>query len=236
MADTTFDRPRQVWARVAGLFFLVVMATFTVGEIGPATIRGSGDIAEVAARVLASEHLYRAALGSTLIGALSIVILSHALYVLLEPVSRQLAQLALWARLGEAFIVGAVLVLQFATLHVYTEAGADGAFPADQLQVLRSLTGRGYQAGFLIWMLFFSLGSTLFFYLFYTSRMIPRALAAVGILGSVLQVPMSLGSLIFPEHAGSLQYLWAPIFVAEVGAGFWLLLAGVRAPAFQEDT
>ena len=95
--------------------------------------------------------------------------LAHALYLLLEPVNRRLAQLALRARLGEAFIVGAVLVVRFALLEVYVEAGAAAAVPNDQLQILRSLMVSAYGAGFAVWMLFFSPRSTLFFYLFYAS-------------------------------------------------------------------
>lgn len=228
MAEAPSERTRRTYARVAGFCYLLQMVAFVVGEVGTSMIRGSGDVVEVAGRVLASEHLYRAALSSTALGAITLVVLAHSLYVLLEPVNRRLAQLALWARLGEAFIVGAVLVLGFTTLGVYAEVGSGGAFGNEQLHVLRSLAGSGYDSGFLIWMLFFSLGSTLFFYLFYTSRTIPRPLAALGIFGSVLQVPMSLVGLIFPAQMTTLQYLWAPIFLAEVGTGLWLLIAGVR--------
>lgn len=236
---THSERVRRTWARTAGFFYLLVMAVFIVGEVGPSMIRGSGDFADAARRVIASEPLYRAALASTAIGAIAIAVLAHALYVLLEPVNRRLAQLALWARLGEAFIVGAVLVVRFTTVQIYAEAGADGAFGDDQLQVLRLLTGSAYEVGFLIWMMFFTLGSTLFFYLFYTSRSIPRSLAGLGVLGSALMLPMALGGLILPEQMPSLQYLWGPIFLAEVGTGLWLLLVGVRSPAastVREDT
>lgn len=236
MAEAPSERTRRTYTRIAGFCFLLQMVAFMVGEVGTAMIGGSGDVAEVARRVLASERLYRAALASTAIGAVTLVVLSHALYVLLEPVNRRLAQLALWARLGEAYIVGAVLVVRFTTLRGYADAVSGGAFGIDQLQALRSLAGSGYEAGFLIWMLFFSLGSTLFFYLFYTSGAIPRPLAALGVFGAVLQAPMGLGGLVFPEHMGTLQYLWAPIFLAEVGTGFWLLVAGVRPLAFANVT
>lgn len=227
MAEAPSERTRRTWARIAGFCFLLQMVAFIVGEVGTSMIAGSGDLAEVARRVMGSEPLYRAALTSTALGALTLVVLAHSLYVLLEPVNRRLAQLALWARLGEAFIVGTVLVVRFAILRIYAEAGTEGAFTDGQLQGLRSLATGGYDAGFLIWMLFFSLGSTLFFYLLYVSRAIPRPLAILGVVGAALQVPMSLGGLVFPEHMATLQLLWTPIFLAEVGTGFWLLVKGV---------
>jgi hypothetical protein len=39
---------------------------------------------------------------------------------------------------------------------------------------------------------------------------------------------VSLGILNFPGHAGTIPSGWAPIFLAEVGTGPWLLIAGIR--------
>lgn len=77
--------------------------------------------------------------------------------------------------------------------------------------------------------IFFSIGSTLFFYLFFKSRYIPRVLSAFGVFASVAVTLMCFGSLIFPEHAAMLQYGWAPTAIAEVTTGFWLLLFAVTS-------
>jgi hypothetical protein len=42
---------------------------------------------------------------------------------------------------------------------------------------------------------------------------------------------MCFGSLIFPEHAGALQYGWAPMAIAEVTTGVWLMLFAVKIQA-----
>jgi hypothetical protein len=42
---------------------------------------------------------------------------------------------------------------------------------------------------------------------------------------------MCFGSLIFPEHAATLQYGWAPMAIAEVTTGFWLMLFAVKTQA-----
>jgi len=36
------------------------------------------------------------------------------------------------------------------------------------------------------------------------------------------------GSLIFPEHASTLQYGWVPIAIAETITGIWLMIFAVR--------
>ena len=77
----------------------------------------------------------------------------------------------------------------------------------------------------------FSIGSLLFFYLFFKSRYIPRILSAFGAFSSVIVIIICFGSLIFPEHSATLQYGWAPMAIAEVTTGFWLMLFAVKTQA-----
>jgi hypothetical protein len=51
-------------------------------------------------------------------------------------------------------------------------------------------------------------------------------LSAFGIVASVLVPMLGFASLIFPERAAALTLGWAPIFVAEIATGLWLLIAG----------
>jgi hypothetical protein len=48
-------------------------------------------------------------------------------------------------------------------------------------------------------------------------------IAIVGVFASVVVRFMCFGSLIFPEHAGTLQYGWAPMAISEVTTGIWLM-------------
>jgi hypothetical protein len=41
------------------------------------------------------------------------------------------------------------------------------------------------------------------------------------------------GSLIFPERAATLQYGWAPMTIAEVATGTWLMLFAVKTQTRQ---
>lgn len=148
------------------------------------------------------------------------------MFVILEPVDSPLAQLAFFARLGEAIVIGAVLAWSFGALQLLTRSSA--AFSPEQLGALLSMSEGAYGSGVQIWLMFFSLGSTLSFYLFFRSRKIPRPLAGFGVVGSVLAMFVSLGILNAPEHAGLLQFGCAPIFLAEISTGGWLLAFGTR--------
>src|ERR1017187_9360105 len=107
------EKTQRVYARLAGFLFLWLIITGLAGALTISHIVGSGTFAETAKRVVASEHLYRVALSSELIETLSTVLLAFALYVTLKPIDRLLAQVAMYCRLGEAFIGGAGMIFGF---------------------------------------------------------------------------------------------------------------------------
>ena len=229
MEDSSTERTQRIYARVAGFLFLWLIITGLAGALTISHIAGSGTFAETAKRVVASEHLYRVALSSELIETLSAVLLAFALYVTLKPVDKRLAQFAMYWRLGEAFIGGVGTILDFVRLRLYTQSS--GTLGTDQSQALLGLTRDAGFASYNITAIFFSIGSILFFYLFFKSRYIPRIQSVFGVFASVIVTIICFGSLIFPEHAAMLQYGWAPMAIAEVTTGIWLMLFAVKTQA-----
>jgi hypothetical protein len=96
MEDASAQRTQVIYARLAGFLFLWLIITGMVGAITISRIAGSGTFAEIAKRVVASEHLYRAALSTELIETMSALLLAFAVYATLRPVDTLLAQLAMW--------------------------------------------------------------------------------------------------------------------------------------------
>ena len=231
MEDSSAERTQRIYARVAGFLFLWLIISGLAGTLIISQIVGSGTFLETAKRVVSSEHLYRVALSSELVETLSAVLLAFALYVTLKPVDKLLAQIAMYWRLGEAFIGGAGMIVGFLRLHLYSSSQVVGALGSDQSQALVDLTRNAGFAAYNISAIFFSVGSILFCYLFFKSRYIPRFLSAFGVFASVVVLVMCFGSLIFPEHAATLQYGWAPMAIAEVTTGFWLMLFAVKTQA-----
>jgi uncharacterized protein DUF4386 len=230
MEDGSTERRQRIYARLAGFLLLWLIITGLAGALTISHIVGSGTFAETAKRIVASEHLYRVALCSELIETLSALLLACALYVTLKPVNKFLAQIAMYWRLGESFIGGAGVIFGFLGLRLYSSAESVAVLGANQSQGLVGLTRDAGFAGTNISAIFFSIGSMLFFYLFFKSRYIPRFLSAFGVFSSVVVMLMCFGTLIFPEHAATLQYGWAPMAIAEVTTGFWLMFA-VKIPA-----
>jgi hypothetical protein len=109
-----------------------------------------------------------------------------------------------------------------------------GSFDSDQVQALVRFAAIAPESGFYVAEMFFGPGSFLFFYLFYKSGYIPRAVATLGAIGSVINMLVNFGALIFPAYAGTMQFAWAPMGIAELVTGLWLVIAGIRPAPVRE--
>src|SRR5262245_23550997 len=102
MSQGPGDMSREKAARFAGALYLLQMA---LGIFGESVVRGSlivpGDATRTAHNILASEGLFRAGIATDVATYLTVLVLVWALYVLLRPVNRSLALLALLLRMTE---------------------------------------------------------------------------------------------------------------------------------------
>ena len=231
MQNSVTPEIRRVYARLAGFLFLWLIVTGLAGMLITSHVAGAGTFtfAETAKRIAASQHLYRFGIVIGLLEPLSTVLLAFALYVTLERVDRHLAQLAMCFRLGESFIGGAGAIGALVTLHVYDSPQLASALGTAQSQALVSLIGHAGSAASNVSAMFFGAGSTLFYFLFFKSNYMPRILSVLGIFASVVVLLMLFGVTIFPEYAAELLYGWAPMAIAEVATGIWLMVFAVRS-------
>jgi hypothetical protein len=207
--------------------YLFDNAAYALGLFIISRFQVPGNFAETAHRIMASELLYRIGLSSLLIGGLCTVFLAMGLYGAVKPIDNNLALLALAFRLVEATLFGVLSIFSFGALKLYIGADYMRAFDANQLSVLVNLSSVMNWAGFNVASIFFSMGSILFFYLFFKANYIPRMLSTLGLLGSALMSIVCFASLLWPQHARMLQLGWLPIAVGEILVGFWLLFKGV---------
>ncbi|HSL20317.1 MAG TPA: DUF4386 domain-containing protein [Vicinamibacterales bacterium] len=156
--------------------------------------------------------------------------LGAALYAITREQDRDLAVLALSCRIGEG-VLGAIFTpLTLGLLSIATAGGTD-APDAAAAQALGSfiLTARSWNP--IIAATFFAVGSTLFSWLLLRGRMIPVALAWLGVLASVLLVvglPLQLAGVL---RSPVTELMWIPMAAFEIPLGLWLIVKGVAAPA-----
>lgn len=229
MEDHTAEASPQVYARIAGFTYLliIVIGVLNASVVDPELIV-SGNDAATATNILANDLLFRLGIATTLIMYASVVVLSWALYVLLKTVNKNLALLGMLLRSGEAILGAASVLVSFLALVVLNELGHSSGFETKHLQALAGLLLNVRTPGLDIVLLFVGLGGTPFFYLFYTSRYIPRTLATWGILTYVSMAVLSLLSILLPDHPVIIETLLYGLGAAfEVVIGCWLLIKGV---------
>ncbi len=219
-------------AKAVGFLYLFTMAT---GMFAESYVRGRlvvrGDAVQTANNIVASERLFRLGLVADLITVVGVVILLWALFVVLRPINRHLALLAAFLRLAENAVSAAGLVNVFAALRLLGGASYMQAFEIEQLQVLARLFIGAQGSGLQIAFVFLGFGSAVFSYLWFQSRYIPRALAVLGIISSLVLSVVGLAIMVFPEFGAALGLTYmAPMFIYEVGLGLWLLIKGLHEP------
>jgi hypothetical protein len=221
-------------ARVAGFSYLFTLASANFAEFyARSRLIVDADAVQTVRNVAAHERLFRLGTVSDLITFAAVVVLVLSLYVVLEPINRNLALLAAFWRLAECAIFAVIMLNDFAVLQLLSDADYSRAFDTLQLSALArlfiSLHGIGYQ----IALVFFGLGSTVFAYLWFKSGYIPRALAALGIFSSLLVAIVSLAIMVYPSLTAVVLPAMAPIGIFELTLGLWLLVRGVHAPILE---
>jgi hypothetical protein len=203
---------RTTNARVAGFTFLFYIAA------GIASLALSG-------RPHATDVL-------SLFTSLSALVLGVTLYGITREQDPDLAMLALICRVVEGLNGVAGISGTLRLLWLATATGAN-APDIEATHALGAFLLNGGGAG----PIFFAVGSTLFSWLFLRGRMVPVALAWLGVLASILLVvitPLQTAGLFGGSGSwgSSVTWLmWLPMLVFEVTLALWLLIKGVAAPA-----
>jgi hypothetical protein len=222
-------RTPQRLARIAGLLYLIVAVFAAFAFYSRAAVLVPGDAAATARNVVADAGLVRLGVAADLVQATAFLLLVLVLYQLLGHVNRPAA------RAMVAFVVVAVammclnMVHQYAALVIATRpSSVDGLGPgvADAL-VLIMLELHG--SGFLFAQIFFGLWLLPLGFLAFTSRMFPRWLGVLLVLGCAGYLADTFTRLIAPAPGAVLSpYLVIVPTVAEISMVLWLLVRGVR--------
>src|SRR5207253_11031935 len=148
-----------------------------------------------------------------------------ALYVVLNPINRSLALVALgWGLIETASLVATALT-DFNVLRILGGAEYLNVFELDRLQALARLSASAHGDAYNVGLVFAGLRSTTFCYLWFKSRFIPRTLAGWGVVASMMMGLCAFSFVIFPEltKVVPVGIYVGPIFLFELTMGFWLL-------------
>jgi len=218
---------QRSWAKVAGIMVFVNFVLQGLGDYPTIIARIGETFAERATWAAASQRLYSIALLEVVGAWIAISVFAFAWYVVLAPIDKRLAQLALILRLGASFVGGAAMMLRVMEARLYGAWTTEGLFTAEQLQTLVLVARRSAGFGIQTAWMFQGLGSVLFFVLLWRSRYIPRAVAGVGVVGSGAVVLMAATMCVFPERINELKLFGLPALFADVVMALWFLIKGL---------
>ena len=232
MTNSITDTSQHKAAKVAGFMFLFsligpllnwtfVLSKFIVAE----------NVIATAKNIMANELLFRIGITIELIMSVGLIVLALALYIILKPVNKNLALLALFLKLVEATIVVAIVLVSFIALQILKGEAYLTAFTPEQLQVPVGLILNAHTTLYSIPMVFLGLDMIVFSYLFFKSKYIPKILAGFGILSFALIFIHALMYIIAPKYATMLIsqiIFWVPSGLFEIIIGIWLLFKGVN--------
>jgi len=227
------DDTQRTAARVVGAAYVCALVPAVFAEF---YVRGqlvvSGNAAQTALNIVAHERLFRLGIAGNLAVFAIDVVLIVALYVVLNPVNRSLAVLALaWGLIETATLV-VVTLSDFDVLRILSGAEYLKVFEVDRLQALARLSISAHGDAYNVGLVLAGLRSTAFCYLWFTSRFIPRVLAGWGMVASLLMGACAYSFIIFPKVATAVpvQIYGGPIFLFELTMGVWLLFRGLPQP------
>ena len=236
MTNTATQAAQARAARLAGAMFLFVNATGIFAEV---FVRGSllsGDATRVAQNIIDSERLYRLSIVSDLIMLTGGLVLIWALYLLLRPVNRDLALLAVFLRIVETAVSVGATVASLIAVRLLGSADYLNGFEAGELHGLSWLARNAFGFGQDVGFIFLGLGSTVFAYLLLRSRYIPRVLAGWGVFASLFLATYNLVIIVVPAVTALMYVSLVPMGIYEISTGLWLLTKGAKIQGSSTST
>ena len=217
-------------ARIAGLLYFIVVVTgiFSLAYV-PSQIEAD-DAATVMRNIVANEPLFRLGIVSSLVCYTAFLLLPLALYRLLSAQGRPAAVLMVALATASVPFSFANIMHRFDVLTLLGDAGYLRAFSAEQLQAQVMLSLQSYRDGILVSEIFWGLWLLPFGWLVFKSRLLPRVLGVLLMLGCAGYLADFLGRVLVPEYAASGLggYVRLPASLGEIGTCLWLLVMGAR--------
>jgi hypothetical protein len=220
-------------ARTAGAIYLlaILVGPFSLIYI-PTVLFVSGNATATAHNILGHEMLLRLGIVGDLVGGLTVLFLTLALYQLLKGVDRGYAALMV--------ILGGLMVTPIFFLNTLNWVaalllvhGADFLAPFTQPQryALAMLFVRLHSQGNVVNEVFWGLWLFPFGALVVRSRFLPRLLGFWLIVGGFGYLVLSLVSLLFPRYEDIVFTVVQPAFLGEIAITLWLLVRGANVRA-----
>ena len=237
MTQGSVEASPQRYARIGGFLYLIIIA---IGLWGEAFVREklivSGDAARTAANIVAHESLWRAHIAGEMVLLLCAAGLLMIEFLLLWPVSRELALLAAIFDIMSICVEAVVAMYLIQTLFPLGNDGYLKVFTPEQLAALARMDLRSHGYGFGVSLIFFGCACIVTGYLIFRSGYFPKVIGALMAIAGVCYLINSFALILSPEVAGRLYpSILIPSFIGELSFCLWLLIMGVNVQKWNES-
>jgi uncharacterized protein DUF4386 len=231
MKTQTIETSPQLVARVIGLLYLIVIAA---GIFAQMFISGQivvdGDAAQTAANILAHRTMFELGFTVYMIEMTAQIAMTVLLYILLKPVDRSLALVALSFGIAGCIIKSLSRLFYIAPLLVLGDHHYLSVFPVQQLQALALFLLNVNDQAAAMALAFFGFSTFLNGYLIFRSNFLPRflgVLSMIGGLGWLTFLYPPLGYQVFP-------FVLLFGVIGGISLILWLLIKGVNVEQWQK--
>ena len=230
MKEHRVEASPQVLSRIGGVLYLIIIV---VGLFGEAFVRDriivSGNATATAANIRSMESLWRFGIAAEFFLLICAVALTLIFFVLLRPVSRDLALLATFFNLVSVAVEAANDLNLLAALFPLGNAGYLKVFAPEQLYAMASLSLKSFSYGFGVALIFFGFVCLVMGYLIFRSGYLPKAIGVLMQIAGLSSLINSFALGLAPAVANRLfPAILVPAFIGEASLCLWLLVKGVN--------
>ncbi|HSK45260.1 MAG TPA: DUF4386 domain-containing protein [Candidatus Binatia bacterium] len=226
----------QVYARIGGVLYLIIIV---IGFCGEFFVRDklevSGDVSATANNILASESLWRISIAGDLILLVCAVALTLILYLLLKPVNKNLALLAVFFNIVEFPIEAVSKLYLLGALFLSGSADYLKAFEPRQLHALVKISVKLHDYGFGIDLIFFGCACLVYGYLLFRSGYFPRTLGVLMAIAGLRYLTNSFTLILAPTYSGRIFPILVLALIGELSLCLWLIVKGVNVQQWKEQ-
>jgi hypothetical protein len=237
MATKTFESSPQVYARIGGLAYLIIIAAGVMGEI---FIRSKIIVPDNATattnNISASPLLWRIGIFGDLVMHVFDLVVGIVYYTLLKRVNKDLALLSLLFGLIQTAVLVANKMNLMMPLFLLDNDNYLKAFTRQQLQAFSYLSVKAHEYGFGVGLIFFGFECLIDGYLIFRSEFLPRILGVMIFIAGICYLTNSFLLLFSPKLEGLLfPIVLGPLaFIGEFSMCLWLIVKGVNMKKWEE--
>ena len=223
-------------ARTTGFLYLIMFITAPLSILlVSSNLIVPGDATATATNIMASEGIFRLGIAGNMVVLLLDLGISVLLYVILKPVNKTLALIAMVSRLVMTAMRGINLLNYFIVLQLLNGTDFLSVFDMDQINALVMVFLNAFNMGFSLDLVFFSLHLFFVGYLVLKSGFFPKILGILLLIAFAGYLTDSFTGILFPDYKQMVSSIvMIPNTLAELAFMLWLLIKGINVEKWEK--